>query len=155
MEQSKSEGELMQRTSPEGRDTRKGVTEKWEDPKATVESPTTRYEPKACAKETGHGKGAEGKREAPRHPEARKEIEKKEEPQEESPTEEQREQKRRKSWRSRSYHRSRTHRRQPPTPSGDTREGREEATETVKGAEKGGAEGEEPEGERWRQEPPK
>ena len=38
-EQSKTKGELMQRTTPEGRDRRKGVTEKWEDPKATVESP--------------------------------------------------------------------------------------------------------------------
>ena len=28
----------MQRTTPEGRDRRKGVTEKREDPKATVES---------------------------------------------------------------------------------------------------------------------
>ena len=83
-----------------------------------------------------------------------KEIEKKEEPQE-SQTEEQREQKRKKSWRSRIYHRSRTHRRPLPTPSGDTQEGSEEATEIVEGAEKGGAEGEELEGERWRQEPPK
>ena len=39
VEQSKTKGEPMQRTTPEGRYRRKGVTEKWEDPKATVESP--------------------------------------------------------------------------------------------------------------------
>ena len=49
----------MQRTTPEGRYRRKGVTEKWKDPKATVESPNhqialkrqaTEREPKAREK---------------------------------------------------------------------------------------------------------
>ena len=119
------------------RDRRKGATEKFEDPKATMESPHHRREPRERSKETGHGKVAKGKRKAPRHPEAGKEIEKKEEPQEESPTEKQKEQKRRKSRRSRSHHLRISHRRQPLTPTIDTREGREEATDTVEGAEKG------------------
>ena len=81
VEQSKTEGELMQRTTPEGQRQEKRVQQR---SVRTLRQPwnprTTREEPKACAEETGHGKEAEGKREAPRHPEAGKEIEKKEEP---------------------------------------------------------------------------
>ena len=138
-EQSKTEGELMQRTTPEAETGERMQQRSGRTRRQPWNPRTTKEEPKACAKETGHGKGAEGKRQALRHPEAGKEIEKNEEPQEESRTKEQREQKRRKSWRSRSHHRSRTHHRQPLTPSADTREGKEEATETVEGAEKGGA----------------
>ena len=137
-EQSKTEGELMQRTTPEAETGERMQQRSGRTRRQPWNPRTTKEEPKACAKETGHGKGAEGKRQALRHPEAGKEIENKE-PQEESRTKEQREQKRRKSWRSRSHHRSRTHHRQPLTPSADTREGREEATETVEGVEKGGA----------------
>ena len=58
----------MQRTTPEGQRQEKGVQQR------SVRTRTTREEPKACAEETGHGKEAEGKGEAPRHPEAGKEI---------------------------------------------------------------------------------